>query len=337
MKSLIIHQKDEFSVEERPIPEIGESDVLIRVAAAGICGTDMHILHGEYMAEYPLIPGHEFSGEVVEAGKGVTNVKQGDRVTVDPNIVDRTCTYCRRGEINLCKNLTAIGVNSDGGFAEFCRVPAEQVYTVPDCLDMDLAAMTEPLACCLHGIDRAKITPGSTVAILGAGAIGLILLQLARTAGARKIVVSEPDSMKRELAGRLGADHLIDPLSQDVSEEIEKISDDGADFVIEAAGRLETAELAPKLARRGATVLQFGVVSKGQIMRISPYDIFFKELRILGAFVNPYTHARAIELMASGRVDVEPLVTHRFPIEESAKALSLAGSREALKILIKPS
>jgi 2-desacetyl-2-hydroxyethyl bacteriochlorophyllide A dehydrogenase len=336
MKSLIFHHENEFSVNESPVPEIGESDVLVKVIAAGICGTDMHILHGEHMVKFPVIPGHEFSGEIAEVGREVSNVRVGDRVTIDPNIVDRTCAFCRRGEINLCRNLTAVGVNSDGGFAEFCRVPAEQVYKVPDSVDIYHAAMTEPLACCLHGIDRANIAAGSTVAILGAGTIGLLILQLARIAGAGRIIVSEPDPMKRDLAGGLGADVVIDPCEQDVMAGIARTDEDGADVVIEAAGRPETAELAPKLARRGGTVLQFGVVSQDKLIQISPYDIFFKELTLLGAFVNPYTHARAIELLASGLVDVAPLITHRFPIEEAAKALGTAGRRDAIKILILP-
>ena len=336
MKAVVFTKPNELKIEDRPVPAIGESDVLVKVHACGICGTDMHIFHGEHIVKFPVIPGHEFSGEIVEVGGKVTNVQVGDRVTIDPNIVDCTCFFCRRGEIHLCENLTAVGVNYDGGFAEYCRVPAVQAYRVPDSVSLDEAAMAEPLACCIHGIDRAGIVPGDTVAILGAGSIGLLLLQLARIAGARHIIVSEPDEKKRHLAAHFGADALVDPMSQDVTAEVKKITDVGADVVIESAGRLETAELSIKLARRGGTVLQFGVVSPHKLAQISPYEVYYKELTIRGSFVNPFTHSRAVELLASKQVDVMPLVTHRFPLDDAAKALQTAQSKDAIKVLLIP-
>ena len=316
------------------MPDIGELDALVKVHACGICGTDIHIFHGEHIAKFPVIPGHEFSGEVTAVGSKVTNVHVGDRLTVDPNIVDSTCFFCRRGEIHLCENLTAVGVNFDGGFAEYCRVPAVQAYKVPDSLSLDEAAMAEPLACCIHGIDRANITPGSNVAVLGAGSIGLMLIQLSRIAGARHILVSEPDERKRHLAAQFGADVTVAP--QEICREVEELTRVGADVVIESAGRVETAELAGKLARRGGTILQFGVTSLDAIARISPYDIFYKELTIRGSFVNPFTHSRAIELLASKQIDVMPLVTHRYPLDDAAKALQTAQGGDAIKVLLTP-
>ena len=336
MKSVVFCEPDKLVVEDRPIPEVGEYDVLVKVHACGICGTDVHILHGEHIVEFPVIPGHEFSGEVVEIGSEVVNVHVGDRVTIDPNIVDHTCYFCRRGEINLCENLTAVGVNFDGGYAEFCRVPAVQVYKVPDGVSLDEAAMAEPLACCIHGADQANIMPGSTVVVLGAGSIGLILVQLARISGARHIIVSEPDERKRSLAAQLGADAQLNPLAEDVFAEVLTRTSVGADIVIESAGRLETAELALKLARRGGTVLQFGVVSPNQVAKVAPYDVYYKELTIRGSFVNPVTHSRAVELLASKQVDVVPLVTHRFPLDKAAEALEAAQGGDAVKVLLVP-
>ncbi len=336
MKAVVFSEPNKLVVEDRPIPRIGDGDVLVKVHACGICGTDIHIFHGEHIVKFPVVPGHEFSGHIVEAGKDVANVKVGDRVTVDPNIVDHTCFFCRRGEINLCENLTAVGVNFDGGFAEYCRVPALQAYKVPDTISLDEAAMTEPLACCLHGIDRANISTGSSVVILGGGAIGLMMVQLARAAGARHIILSEPHEKKRHMAASLGADVVIDPLNQDLSAEVMAQTVAGADVVIESAGRLETAELAPKLARRGGTVLQFGVVSQDKLVSISPYDIFYRELTILGSFVNPNTHARALELLASKRIEVMPLVSYRFPLDEVVHALEIAQGQDAFKVLMAP-
>jgi len=336
MKSVVFYGPNRFAVEDRPTPEVGEYDALVKVYACGICGTDVHILRGEHIVRFPVVPGHEFSGEIVEVGGKVTNVSVGDRVTVDPNIVDNTCCFCRRGEIHLCENLTALGVNYDGGFAEFCRVPAVQAYKVPDSVSLDEAAMAEPLACCIHGIDRANIVPGGTVVALGAGSIGLLLIQLARIAGASRIIVSEPDERKRHLAARFGSDVQVDPSRQDVAAEVAELTGVGADVVIECAGRLETAQLALKLARRGGTVLQFGVVSPDQLAAVSPYDIYYRELTVRGSFVNPFTHARAIELLASKQVEVMPLVTHRFPLDEAARAFETAQGKDAVKVLLVP-
>ncbi|HUV03732.1 MAG TPA: zinc-dependent alcohol dehydrogenase family protein [Armatimonadota bacterium] len=336
MKSVVFREPNRFVVEDRPVPDIGDGDALVKVRACGICGTDVHILHGEHIVKFPVVPGHEFSGEVVKVGSKVSDVSVGDRVTIDPNIVDYTCYFCRRGQIHLCENLTALGVNYDGGFAEFCRVPAVQAYKVPDSVSLDEAAMAEPLACCIHGIDRANITPGDSVVVLGAGSIGLLLVQLARIAGASHIIVSEPDERKRHMAARFGSDAQVDPSKQDVTAEVAELTKVGADVVIESAGRLETAQLALKLARRGGTVLQFGVVSPDQLAEVSPYDVYYNELTVRGSFVNPYTHARAIKLLASKQVEVMPLITHRFTLDESAKAFETAQSKDAVKVLLVP-
>jgi len=334
MKAVVFQEANRLTIEDRPMPEIGDFDALVKVHACGVCGTDVHILRGEHIVEFPVIPGHELSGEVTAVGSKVTNVRAGDRVTVDPNIVDHTCFFCRRGEHHLCENLTAVGVNFDGGFAEFCRMPAVQAYKVPDGLSLDEAAMAEPLACCIHGIDRANIVPGSNVVVLGAGSIGLLLIQLAKIAGARRILVSEPHDRKRRLAAQFGADVPVPP--QDIAREVQELTGVGADVVIESAGRLETAELAVKLARRGGTVLQFGVTTPDASAQISPYDIYYKELTVRGSFVNPVTHSRAIELLASKQVDVMPLITHRFPLDDAAKAIETAQGSEAIKVLLTP-
>jgi len=337
MKAILFKSPNNFEVAECPVPELGDYDILIKVGACGICGTDIHILRGEHIVKFPVIPGHEFAGEVVDIGSKVSNVKVGDRVTVDPNIVDQTCFFCRRGEIHLCENLTAIGVNFDGGFAEYCRVPALQAYKVPDGVSTEEAAMAEPIACCIHGIDRAQIKAGDRVVILGAGSVGLIMTQLARMVGAAFILVSEPNSEKRLAAARLGADALVDPAKDDVRSEVLKATTVGADVVIESAGRPETAALSWSLARRGGRVLQFGMVSPENTISIPPYDIYYKELTVCGSFVNPHTHSRAIQLLASGRIEVATLITHKYPLEEAAEAFETSLGGSAIKTLFIPS
>lgn len=335
MKAVVFHEPNRFTVEDVPTPEPNEREALVKVHACGLCGTDIHILRGEFHVKFPVIPGHEFSGEVVEVGAEVANVGVGDMVTVDPNIVDQTCYFCRRGQIHLCENLTATGVNYNGGFAEYCVVPAVQAYKVPAGVRLDEAAMAEPLACCIHGLDQANIVPGQSVVVLGAGSVGLMLIQLARLDGANQILVSEPDARKRNMAAWFGAE-VLDPTTDDIAAEVAARTEVGADVVIECAGRVETAELAIKLARRGGTVLQFGVVSPEKTAAISPYDIYYKELTVRGSFVNPYTHSRAVELLASRQVDVMPLVTHRFSLDNIADALETAQGQDAIKILIAP-
>lgn len=334
MKSVVFTQPGVVKVEERGKPTIGPQDILVKVHACGICGTDVHILRGEHIVKFPVVPGHEFSGEITEVGSDVDNLQVGDRVTIDPNIVDGTCYFCRRGYPHLCENLTAIGVNYDGGFAEYCAVPASQAYRIPDCLSLDEAALAEPLACCMHGADQANICSGSTVVILGAGSAGLLLTQLARISGAGHVIVSEPDADRRRLAMHLGADTVLDPQTQDIITEVFRITQVGADVVIESAGRSETSALAVRLARRGGTFLQFGMVTPGKSIDISPYDIYYRELTIVGSFVNPFTHARAIELLASKRIDVLPLITHKIPLTKAEEALSIFGTKGSVKILL---
>ncbi|MHB1458587.1 MAG: zinc-dependent alcohol dehydrogenase family protein [Armatimonadota bacterium] len=336
MKALVLREPFKISIEDCLIPDIDDSDVLVKVLACGICGTDVHILRGEHIVKFPVIPGHEFSGEIVEIGSKVANVAVGDLVTVDPNIVDRTCFFCRRGEIHLCENLSATGVNYDGGFAEFCRVPAVQAYKIPSGVSPEEAAMVEPLACCLHGIVRVGAIMGRSVVLLGAGSIGLLMLQLLKTSGALPIIVSEPDARKSQLAVRFGADVVVDPGTDDLTALVSDITKVGADIVIDCAGTLATSEIAIKLARRGGTVMQFGVVSPDKVAKISPYDVYYKELTVLGSFVNPFTHSRAIDLIASHRVDINPLITHRFALSDAENAMTMAQSGDAVKIMIVP-
>ncbi|MDO8684601.1 MAG: zinc-dependent alcohol dehydrogenase family protein [Armatimonadota bacterium] len=336
MKAVVFTEPGKFIVTDRPVPQMGPGDLLLKVDSCGVCGTDIHIFHGEHFVEFPVIPGHEYSGVVVEAGSEVKYITIGDHVAVDPNIVCGVCHFCRRGQIHLCEKLTALGVNMDGGFAEYSLVPGKQAYLLPKSLPLEHAALVEPLACCVHGIDQAEIGVGDDVLVIGAGPIGLIMTQLARLAGARRVIVSEPSETRRELAAELGADIVIDPINQDLRGEVLKATEVGAGVVIECVGKASTAEQAIGLAKRGGMILLFGVTSPGEESRIKPYDVFFRELTIRGSFINPFTHARAVNLLAEGKVNVEPLISHRLRLEDFGKALALAGTPAAAKILIKP-
>ena len=203
---------------EKPMPRPG--DLLVRVEACGVCGTDRHILRGEFPSNPPVTLGHEFSGIVEAIGEGVEGFRLGDRITGDPNISCGRCSHCQNGRVNLCQNLSAIGIHRDGGFADYVIVPQKQAFLLPAALDPLHGAFCEPLACCLHGIDTAGIRAGSSVVVLGGGVIGLLVVQLARLAGATTVILSTRQPSKRELAERLGATATVAPSDGDIVEAI---------------------------------------------------------------------------------------------------------------------
>ncbi len=334
MKALVFPGVEQAEVQEVPVPSPAEHEVLVKVKASGICGTDLHMYEGEFWAEFPVIPGHEFAGEIVECGKAVERWKVGDRVAVDPNVMCHKCEFCWEHIKQHCLNRKSIGVTRNGGHAEYCAVPQDQLLPVPDSLSWQEAAFCEPVACCIHGIDRAEIKPGMRVVILGGGAIGLILAQLARNAGASKVIVSEPLAAKRELALSLGVDVVVDPLHEDLKEVVFSETDHGAEVVIEAVGKPETAAYALELVRNYGLVLFFGVNKPDATIPVSPYDVYLREITIRGSFTNPYTNSRSLRLIDSGRVQVAPLVKKRFTLDEAVEALLSLKAPDSVKSMI---
>lgn len=330
------------TIETRPLvlPEPGEGQVLVKVCACGVCGTDVHIYHGgKGSADVtpPVILGHEFSGRIVKLGSGVTGLEEGQLITVDPNIYCGKCRPCRQGQKQMCHHMKAVGVNMDGGFADYCLVPYAQCVPVPEGTDPEVAALAEPLACCLHGIDRAGIRPGENVLVIGGGTIGQIMLQLARLAGAAKVVLSEPVAARRELAVRLGADAAIDPIHENLNQRLsELLSKDGADVVIECVGSPRTSGQAIDAAAGCGRVLLFGVPDPESVLETKMYPIFQKELTIMGSFVNPDAHSRAVALLSSGRMKLKELITNRFPVSQLENAIQMQVSAESIKVLVKP-
>lgn len=335
MKAVVFRSPGEWRIEERKVSPPKEDEVLVEVKVCGICGTDLHIYHGSYPALFPLVPGHEYSGVIKEVGRMVTHLKPGDRVTIDPNISCGQCIYCRAGKLHLCKNLTAIGVNRDGGFAEYSCVPSRQVYSFPPEMSFEEGAMVEPVACCLHGIDLAGIKSGDVVVVLGGGAIGNIILQLAKISGASQLIVSEPQEFRRKIAQLNGADLTVNPYQENLTQFVRDYTGgEGADVVIECVGSSATARQGLELVKRGGKVVFFGVCDPKAEMTIKPYEIYRKELTLVGSFVNPLTHSRAISLLAHRRIQIAPLITHRLPLEEFGQALELHGKPEVIKIMI---
>lgn len=235
------HHEPVFEVREMTFDNLGDDEVLVRNKACGVCGTDVHIYHGEAGSADvtpPVVLGHEFAGIVEKAGKNVTELKVGDHVAMDPNMYCGSCDPCRMGKKQNCEHLFALGVNVNGGFAEYTRTPASQCFKINEDIPFVEAAMAEPLACVLHGIDLASIKPGNSVLVIVGGTIGLLMVQMARLSGASTVILSEPVEKRRALALEIAANAAIDPLNQNLNEEIKKITGhDGCNIVIECVGR----------------------------------------------------------------------------------------------------
>lgn len=326
-----------FGEVEKPAPAPGE--LLVRVEACGICGTDRHLFLGEFPSKPPVTLGHEFSGIVEQIGTGVTGFHVGMRVTGDPNIACGRCQECQRGRVNLCRNLQAIGIHRDGGFAEYVVIPEKQAFELPLGLDPLHGAFCEPLACCLHGVDLAGIVAGSSVVVLGGGVIGLLVTQLARLAGATSVVLVTRSADKRSLGQSLGATATADPGSGDIVQRLtspDGLLPGGADVVIECAGVAETIEQAPRLARRGGTVVILGVMPQGAKVAIEPFDLLFREVKLVSSFLNPFTHRRAAELIASGAIQVEPLISRRISLGEAVEAIGNRARPGEIRALVVP-
>lgn len=329
-----------FELRETDPGAPGAGEVVVRVAACGVCGTDVHIFYGEKgSAEVcpPVVLGHEFAGVVERVGAGVSALKEGDHVTIDPNIYCGECRFCRSGKKQMCERMRAVGVTQNGGFAELCRVPAAQCLLLNPDVPLETGAMAEPIACCIHGIDRVGIRAGDSVLVVGGGAIGLIMIQLARLSGASQVVLSEPVEMRRAAGLALGAAAAIDPLSQDLNAELRRVfGADGADVVIECVGRVSATAQAVSAARKGGSVLLFSVPKPGDTYPLPLMDVFQKELTIYGSFVNPDTHQRAVDLINAGLIHVKPIITHRYALEQLEAAIAMQTSAESLKVIVVP-
>ncbi|WP_369298149.1 zinc-dependent alcohol dehydrogenase family protein [uncultured Neglectibacter sp.] len=324
-----------FEVREQELPRAGAGEVVIRNMACGVCGTDVHIYHGEPGSADvtpPVVLGHEYSGVVTEVGEGVTSLRPGDHVTVDPNIYCGKCDYCRVGKKQLCEHMEAIGVTRNGGFAEYSVVPEGQAFLLSPKLPMEFGAMAEPVACCLHGIDRAEICEGDTVCIVGGGAIGLIMVQLARLAGAAKIILSEPNEKRRSVGLSLGADITIDPAAPGAMDGFRN----AADVVIECVGNLPAVKSAFAYAKKGANIVLFSVPKVDSKFDLPLFDVYKKELTIKGSFVNPDTHSRAVALLNAGKLNFDQIITHRFPLAQMPEAIAMQMSDQSIKVIVTP-
>lgn len=328
------------NVVEVPVPIAGAEEVVAEVDSAGICGTDLHIYLDEFETAPPVTMGHEFAGRIVEVGKNVRDWQPGDRVTAATYFSTcGQCRYCRGGRSNLCLQRQSIGSKRDGAFARYVVIPAVNLYRVPDEVDLESAALTEPLACTIHGVlSVAKVQAGENVAITGPGPIGLLALQLAKAAGATVTLLGTgADRARLELARQLGADHALDISSvADVKMAVQELFHaEEIDLVIECSGAGPAAETLLNLVRRGGRFCQMGLFGKP----IPWYQdlVCYKELSVTGTNAHvPSAWPHALKFLADGKINVSRLITHRFPLSAWDQALQTAQKKQGVKILLKP-
>jgi D-arabinitol dehydrogenase (NADP+) len=338
MKAIVYDAPRQFTYRDIDTPKISSDEVLLRVHACGLCGTDLHVHEGDFGPRFPLTPGHEFSGEIVELGSGVTGFKKGQRATASTTIPCGKCFYCQRGDYLLCENLGGIGVEINGAFAEYIKLPSDRVFPIEK-LSVREAVMIEPTACACHGMEVLAMKPGSNVLLMGAGPTGQVVAQLLKLNGAARLTVAAPAGPKLDLIARLAADDVVAVDRKDPEvhrRRLRELSPSGFDYIVEATGSTTLLEDALSFVRRRGTVLVYAVYPDDAIARIKPADIMRREVTIKGSFAQLNSFPRALEYLEGGKIKVDELVTHEIPLAEYGKALELAWARKGIKIAIIP-
>jgi 2-desacetyl-2-hydroxyethyl bacteriochlorophyllide A dehydrogenase len=332
VRAAIWEAPGDLRIGERPDPTPGDGEIVVAVGACGLCGTDLHIADGDFPpAPYPLVPGHEFAGEVVAVGRAVEEIEEGQRVAVDPSLFCGHCAFCREGRGNLCANWAAIGDTVDGAFAEYVRVPAANAYALPDELSLPEGALIEPVSCAVRGLHRLGIRPGETVLVVGAGTMGLILAQLVLRAGAARVAVADTNSAKLPLAESLGAESAATDIAA-----LREAEPSGFDCAIDATGAPPAIEAAFDALRRGGRLMVFGVASGEATVSLSPFRIYNDEITVLGSMAVLNSFAPAVELVRAGAVDTSAMLSHEFPLDGFGDALGVVRRGEGVKVQVRP-
>jgi threonine dehydrogenase-like Zn-dependent dehydrogenase len=324
MKAAVIEKPNQIAITQVPVPEIADNEVLIKVKYTGICGTDWSIYTGKYSADkLPLIAGHEFSGTVAQVGKKTRGLKEGDRVTADINMSCGTCFYCRHGQKLMCRDFSQLGIHMDGSYAEYVKAPYDQVHVLPDSLDFLGGAFIEPVSCVIHSSKAAKVTHGSSVAVIGSG-LGVLHGLLARLRGAAPVIVIGDNAKRLAIAKDMGVDVTINIKDgKDPVAEVKKLTGGrGADFVVEAVGTPATYEQAFRMVRPGGTLAAFGICAGEDTIAVKPFDLVLGEMTVVGscAGVGP-DWPDAIALLAHGHIKPQPMFSMIVPVEELEAAL----------------
>jgi len=343
MKAAVLYKPYDIRLEEVETPKIRADQVLVRVRAVGICGSDVHYYKtgraGLYVVKEPIILGHECSGEIAEIGDDVEGFNPGEPVVIEPGFPCRRCFYCKSGRYNLCEDVRFYGTPPvNGAFCEYVAADADFVYKMPESLTFEEGSMIEPLSVGIHATRRGHVTAEDTVAILGAGPIGLLTLQAVRARGATTIYVTDVRDYLLEHAKRLGASETINARKEDPVRRIMELTDGrGADVVIEAAGSIEAGRQTFEIARRGGRIVIIGVFPKTEFA-VRMTDIVDKELTIYGVFRYANAYPTALKLVSAGKIELKSLITHVFTLNEIHKAMEVAEKKigNPIKVIVKP-
>jgi len=329
MKAAVLYGPKDLRIEEVPTPILGKREVLVKVKVCGICGSDLHAYKGKH-PDYilPVIPGHEFSGIVEEVGEEVRSVRPGDRVTVEPVKVCGRCYYCLRGQYNRCLNLKIIGAQTNGAFAEYVVVDENRVFKLPANMSFEEGAMIEPTAVAVHAIKRSSGVEGKDIMILGAGTIGLLILQVAKAFGADSIIITDIIDSRLSLAKELGADEVINPSKGKLRDIVMGLTRGlGISLAFEAVGVEETLKDALTLARKGGEIIVIGVFERPSIP-IPIMEIVNKELVVKGSLIYRWDYETALRLVSTGKVNVRKLISVSLPLEKIREAFEQALYRK---------
>jgi len=336
MKAVVFEGAGRYAVTERPVPEIRKTnEMLVKVLAASICGTDVHILHDppEYDAAPGIILGHEFVGEVVAVGSDCRVFKPGDRLICDNNISCGVCAGCQSGNENVCENVRAMGVDIDGVFAQYAVVPEKQCAKISRDVPIDRAIFAEPLNCVMGGIKKLKIMLGDSVLVLGGGPIGMYYAALCKKCGAGKVFVSEVSELRAGYAKKIGVTRVINPARENLKEVIMQETGRGVDIVIDAVGTLINDAL--DCVRPAGQVLLFGL-NASRVQEICQSNITRNDVNIIGNFIGSNTLISVAKMLDSGLVDFSSIITHRLPLEEFGTGLEAMRDGTALEVVLYP-
>ena len=340
MRAALFMHPGDVRPTQLPDPTPAPGEVVVRVRACGVCGTDVHIFSGELTEGVvpPVVLGHEITGAIVELGPGVTQWAVGQTVAVDPVVSCGRCEWCQIGQPNLCAHATVIGYSRNGGFAQYVAVPASHIVGLGDGLSPKAGLLVETLACLLNGYERLGFRAGASALILGAGTVGLLWNQLLKCSPSSLLIQTEPVAYRRRKALDLGANLVIDPVSESVAERVREVSPEGVDFVVDASGDPAAIEEGIGLVRKGGTFLIFGIAPKEAVIRLHPHDIYQREMRIVASKMPPRKLNAAARLLESGKIDYGAIVTTTKGIGAVAEAFeAFEKSRDsAVKIAIDP-
>jgi NADPH2:quinone reductase len=340
MRAVVIDAPGSIRVDSVPDPTPRPDEVLVRVGACGICGTDLHIIDGDSpLARYPIIPGHELAGEVVAVGSDVAqrngkegvNITVGSRIAIEPNLYCGHCDFCRTGHENLCLYYAAIGVTTNGGIAQYVAVPIKKAYALPDTISLREAALIEPVSCAVHGMHMLNPRSGDTFLIVGAGTMGLLLLQLALRGGASRVVMVDVNTQRLMRAEQLGTTRTYSNIQQALADEPL-----GFNCVIDATGVPAVIENAFMAVKRGGKLMIFGVAPPEARISLSPFRVYNDEITVIGSMAVRFSFQAALDLISAGVINTEAMLTTAFPLEDFPKALDMVRYGKGVKTQILP-